>query len=215
MTTPHNQMVDRYESTKATHKALSLIPGIGVGEMLDMIQPPTTVEAITPKLYWQVGIKTGAHGMIHVFEDSEEGIRILRRNERGVMSVFFQSEDCDTRTLSTAICHALIGRGTIPPQSRRTVRDVLNAARRNAEHHFREGVYYLLSARDSTEWWAISDPSDRWDQIVGAFNQKTGSASLSFMHTWRTLGVPLVIIDIYEDAYIERAQELLATIGAD
>lgn len=212
--TDHDDMVLRFEAAKAVHKAISLIPGMGVGELMELVTPPT-VSTAHNGLLWQVGIKTPAFGMVHIFEESDQGVRILKRVDGVNTTTFFQSDKPDVRTLSVAVTHALIGRGTVPPQSRRTVRDVLNAARRNAEHHFREGVYYLLSARDSTEWWAISDPSDRWDQIVGAFNQKTGSASLSFMHTWRTLGVPLVVIDIYEDAYIERAQELLATIGAD
>lgn len=215
MTTPHNQMVDRYDAARATHKALVMIEGIGVGEMLGMVAPPVGTKIPIPKLYWQVGIKTGSHGMIHVYEDREEGIRILRRNERGNMAVFFQSEDCDPRTLSTAICHALIGRGSVPAQSRKQVREVLHAAEMNADYHFREGVRHLLTDPSYISSWADAEGTERWDMIVGAFNVRMNTRATSFMHTWQNLGVPLAIVDIYEDRYIDRARELLATIGSD
>lgn len=211
--TNHTEMVARYECAKATYKALALIPGIGVEEIIEMVTPPTTIHH--NGLLWQVAIKTRAFGMVHIFEESDEGTRILKRGDVLNTTTFFQSDNPDVRTLSVAIVHALIGRGDIPPQSRRTVRDVLNAAERNAEYHFREGVKRLLiDGVHEGEWDNLEGP-ERWDVIVGAFNAATKSPATAFMHTWRTLGVPLVVVDIYEDRYIERAQQLLATIGSD
>jgi hypothetical protein len=206
----HDDRTNRLEAVRALHRALIDVPGLGVNEIIDIVPLNDTPNGIT----WQVGIKTRVHGMVHVYEDnSGEGVRILRRSAwGGSMGTVFMSENPDVSTLTIALCHALIGRGDVPLKSRRQVRDVLNAASRNAEYTFRVGMDYILNHNDHVANWATLDEPDRWDAIEEAYVAALNLTHNGFLISFRKAGVRLQIMDIYDDAHVERARELLDTI---
>jgi hypothetical protein len=121
----------------------------------------------------------------------------------------------DPTEIATSIVSTLTGAKIIPPESRRQVRDVLNAAQRNAEFHFRVGVFHLMSEHNANlQYWDQMDDPERWEKIEEAYvtSRKVNPEYHGFMPSWRSLGIPMQVRDIYEEAYIDRAGELLATI---
>lgn len=203
---------NRHQSVLALHRALIDVPGLGVGQITEIVPLNDGPE---PGIYWQVGIQTRTHGMVHVFEETGDGVRILRRSAWGKsMRASFQAENPDASTLTTALCYVLIGRGTVPIQSRGQMRKVLAAARSNADYTFRIGVAHLLDHPEYVADWAGSEDPDRWEMVETAYRQALAINPKygGFLPSFRNAGVRMDIMDVYEEAYIERAVDLLSTI---
>lgn len=201
-----NPARERFDSVTAVVKAINDVPGL---IDLDLL----VITEIDERFDWQYGFKTPAHGMIHLYEHDNE-VTLLRRGESGRMEKVFVSQNPDVRTLSTVLVRNLIGQPSIPPRSRKVVREVLHAAEVDAAYHFREGMHHILTHRDWEGEWSILDDSDRWETIHGAFIAATNRdpKTSGFLPSFRRYGVPMGIMDIYEDRYIETAMTLLGSI---
>ncbi len=192
---------ERYDAVHALVKAINDVPGLAE---LDL----TEVGEFSSK-HWDIAIATRTKGTVTV---SEVDGAVSIHPERGWVTS--TSLNADPGALSIALTRVLIDRGTVPPRSRKVVRDVLRAAEIDAAYHFREGMHYILTHGEWEFEWTAKDSPERWDLIHRAFLTATNRDSLTsgFLPSFRRYGVPMQIMDIYEDRYIETAMELLGSI---
>lgn len=209
-TTAFDRRSDRASAVAATVTAIARIEGIGVSPDLVTIQE---LVRDSTSMHWQYMIDTQAHGKVHVFEDAD-GVTILKRIDGQQRKVWFHEEPV-VSVLSRVLTQHLIGRTIIPVASRRQMREVIAAAQGNAAYHFREGMYALLTDPGTIPLsWGTLDESERWEAIYGAYevDRKVPSGLGGYMPLNRRYGVPLQVLDIYDEAYIERASELMLGI---
>lgn len=110
------------------------------------------------------------------------------------------------RRLGELICEAVWGERYVPVASRRMMRGIVRNASRDAD-------YYLRLARE--RWAGIpdtilrsDDDADAWDQIIQAASSEAGHP-LGFMWSYRKADVPMYAFDVYDDAFIGAASNLL------
>lgn len=157
------------------------------------------------------------------------GSQFSIREVQGITSIYrVASEDelgttldsvllADPGHVAKMIVSTLTGKTVIPAESRRQVRDVIAAARTNATYHFRVGMNAILDA-DSLAFaiadWAELDDGQRWNVIEESYVSAASVPPqyMGFMPGYRTLGIPMQVRDIYEEAYQVRATELLDTV---
>lgn len=199
----------RYDSAYQTFVALSRIH-------LDWAIQSATQDNFSSA--WNITLAT-PH-FVHEVHSTPNQVVSMRKSTRFFSAIVAEPlwayRKPDPAEIATSIVSTLTGAKIIPPESRRQVRDVLNAARQNAEFHFRVGVSKMLDNGGDiipTEWASLDEP-ERWEQVESAYlaARQVRPEYHGFMPSWRGLGIPMQVRDIYEEAYIERASMLLATI---
>lgn len=207
-----NTAFERYDAAVATIRAISQVPGL-FPFYGDLDHPPQEDHLSWVLTYEQerghrrLAIQQDAEGKFSVTMSvrTDAGDHILRRTTGGTPTVSM---------LTSSIVLVATGSTHIPPINRKMVRDVLANARTDAEFHYRVGMDYLLTTVGATKTWGNLDEPDKWSVILDSYALASNVRSdmVGYMNSWRKIGVPLTIVDIYDDAYVERASELVAGI---
>jgi hypothetical protein len=197
---PMSDTAKRLETVKRTVEALNLVPGY----------PNITIEQLDSTLPWQVRI-VAPHIRLSVFEE-REGVTIVPiPRDGGVWMLPSPSR----RVLSQGLVAWLTDKPVIPPKSRAEVRGVIRAAEANADYYFRVGMAWIMDhPAHFGKAWAERDDSDQWETIMQAFEASAKPGPMyGFMPSWRELGIPFQVMDIYDEAHIDRASVLLGSIS--
>lgn len=207
-----NTAFERYDAAVATIRAISQVPGL-FPFYGDLDHPPQEDHLSWGLTYEQ----EHASRTFAITSDAEGGVDVamsVNTRDDFVVLAHIEMDNPHVSTLTAAIVLVATGSTHIPPINRKMVRDVLANARTDAEFHYRVGMDYLLTTVGATKTWGNLDEPDKWSVILDSYALASNVRSdmVGYMNSWRKIGVPLTIVDIYDDAYVERASELVAGI---
>lgn len=146
-----------------------------------------------------------SNGQVGYIRMTREGDIILGQK---VDEVIGNYHELGAHRLAEMVCELILGTPYIPPVSRAELRIVEQTATDNATEVFVKGMQGILTGAYGGNGWTESDNSERWSYI-----ESVGYEFIrhSTTHLTRT-GVPFYNIDVYQDAYVQRAYELVTTI---
>lgn len=123
----------------------------------------------------------------------------------------WRASELTRASLSSRIYRFILGVSYLPPDSRKHVRRIIEVAQMNAANEYRQGMNHIIRG-NPVDGWDFADSAERWDAVVSAaFEARNGGPS-GFMWYYRKCGVALHAFDIYDDAYIETAYDLMSAL---
>lgn len=165
--------------------------------------------------HWSVTIEPDKTRRFIVEPTGGGGVAVRRRNQAtGKTETLSVTSLSDRATLAKATVRAMLGVDYIPIRSRKEMRRTLIVARQDADYYHRVGMAYLRRPFNdglALAYGAADSDSDRWDVIMQAFAKSKARDTFGFMWYYRHMRVPMHVFDVYDDAHIERAAELLAS----
>jgi len=211
---------DRYDTVHRTLQAIRSVPGL-LGGVFDLEHEPQEDHPSWVIQFNRTPILLDFQRFVFVQErDGMVTIQIIHRPGKhadGIRVAQWVEVNPPLHVLASAVTGMVTGRTIIPPESRKVVRDVLANAVNDARFHYRIGLDYILSTLDVSERWAVLDDADKWSFIVEnyAIASRTKSKHVGYMNSWRALGIPMAVMDIYDDAYTEEAMNLINGITGE
>jgi hypothetical protein len=173
------------------------------------------------KAHSSSGTESSAFWYIRLVLDSVRAVTIIRqvggksakvlivRNRRIVSS----ESDLSGYKLGQAICMAVIGQTWVPIESRNLMRKVIEAATIDADRHFTTGLSQLaleIPKNDEVaQRWFDSDHAERWEMLT---ERATTAVTVPHMEQMRLAQVPMQVMDVYDDTYYDRANQLLGNL---
>lgn len=112
---------------------------------------------------------------------------------------------------ASMLCSFIIGKPSVPMESRSEIKECAKIARRDARYYFRSGMTKLI-VNGFPPTFRDADQQQRWEMILDAH---ASTIELPFGTRWyyRSVGVSMDWFDVYDDAHHEEAVELLSTLG--
>lgn len=114
--------------------------------------------------------------------------------------------------LSSLLSDTIIGIPYVPMRSRKEAKDWAQVARKDASHIYEKGMARILAEGVSGNGWREGDEAERWDVIQENAELSVGHGLGRHKEGWRKVGVVFYSVNVYEDAFFEKASELMSTI---
>lgn len=114
--------------------------------------------------------------------------------------------------LSSLLSDTVIGLPHVPMRSRKEAKDWVQVARKDASHIYEKGMARILAEGVSGNGWREGDEAERWDVIQENAEVSVGHGLGRHKEGWRKVGVVFYSVNVYDDAFFERASELMSTI---
>lgn len=112
---------------------------------------------------------------------------------------------CSRGVFAVNIVQSVTGRSVIAPHSRYEMKRANENGEKDARARFRRGMRALTDNPSKISTWRDLDSNQVWEAIEYLAGEQ-------YPHTLRAAHVPLVIFDVYDDAYYQTAVDLVATI---
>lgn len=114
--------------------------------------------------------------------------------------------------LSSLLSETVIGIPYVPMRSRKEAKDWVQVARKDASHIYEKGMARILAEGVNGNGWREGDEAERWDVIQENAEVSVGHGLGRHKEGWRKVGVVFYSVNVYDDAFFERASELMSTI---
>ena len=120
-------------------------------------------------------------------------------------------------SLSSIICQLIIGTGEVPMVSRKEHKEWVRVAGEDAAYIFHMGVDYLIghpSTEVANRWnETVSDDRAELFEIIHEAAEKGAGRPLGgHKALWMLAGVVFASNDVYQDAFAERANQLVGSV---
>ena len=111
--------------------------------------------------------------------------------------------------MTQAICFAILGKTYIPVESRKEMRELVRVAQSDAAYIFSLGMGCILLDGTPLD---LRDDAEVWSFIRQVAEDHVGHPLGGHKEMWRQLGITFQSYDIYEDAFVDKASELVGLI---
>lgn len=114
--------------------------------------------------------------------------------------------------LSSALLSLIIGTTSVPITSRKEAREWVRVAHEDASYIWATGMTRVLSRGLVMTPLLLNDDAEFFSMIHETAETQVGHGLGRHKETWSSAGVPFHSADIYQDAFTEKAAELVSSI---